>query len=127
MSETKCALVEVPGLPYRVRSIADADEALEAFSGALNRYLHNHSEGHHSPRALKIIATGSDCFLKEEQIRELEQVMGSSLNGRSTVQSVVNHIRAQHERIARLCELLVGQGIHTDEYGFESMAPKGPP
>lgn len=125
MSDTKHARVEVPGLPYRVRSIADADEALEAFASALNRYLHNFSEGEHSTRSLKIISTNSERFINDHQVEQLEQMLGCSLAGSGIVQSVLNHDRRQSERALRLEVLLAEQGIHVDDQGFVTQRPIG--
>jgi hypothetical protein len=124
VSDTKCALVEVPGLPYRVRSIADRDEALDAFAHALNLYLHNHSEGGSFPGSLRIISTNSDRLISDHQIEELEKALGHSLGGSCTVQSVINHIRSQHDCATRLRSLLLEHGTHADEYGYRSLIPE---
>lgn len=111
MSEVKRAQVEVTGLPYRVRSVADEEEAKEAFAKALNRYLFNHAEDDRFTqryfRGYKIIHTNSIFWISQDDRDELAQLTGDpedATGARIPMRCALNHIAEQKRTIERLTQ-----------------------
>ncbi|TAK10565.1 MAG: hypothetical protein EPO32_14630 [Anaerolineae bacterium] len=70
----RSADVVVHGLPYRLKSGADHEEAEKAWSEAINRYFRNHDEGVGEPLRRMVIPVNAVRWVSDHELRQMKEL-----------------------------------------------------
>jgi hypothetical protein len=106
MTDTKNADIVVRGLPYRLRSGADIEEARERFGDEATRYFSNHSEihlfkGHQLMSSYDVAALQNDHRIDQNTIKQLDARCEQLTKERDAARDEVVHLKHEVEGLRR--------------------------